>query len=38
LQVRDGADADAIDRGRAALADKARWHHGPAKLVVWGRS
>jgi SAM-dependent methyltransferase len=37
LQVRDRADADAIDRGRAALADTARWYHGPAKLVVWGR-
>jgi SAM-dependent methyltransferase len=37
LQVRDRADADAIDRGRAALADTARWHHGPAKLIVWGR-
>jgi SAM-dependent methyltransferase len=36
-QVRDRTDADAIDRGRAALADTARWYHGPAKLIVWGR-
>ena len=37
FQVRDRTDADAIDRGRAALADPARWYHGPAKLIVWGR-
>jgi SAM-dependent methyltransferase len=37
LQVRDRADADAIDRGRAALADTAHWYHGPAKLIVQGR-
>jgi SAM-dependent methyltransferase len=36
-QVRDRTDADAIDRGRAALADPAAWHYGPAKLIVWGR-
>ena len=37
LQARQRADADAIDRGRAALADTARWYFGPAKLIVWGR-
>jgi SAM-dependent methyltransferase len=37
FQVRDRTDADAIDRGRAALADAARWFHGPAKLIVSGR-
>ena len=37
LQVRDRTDADAIDRGLAALANTARWYPGPAKLVVWGR-
>jgi SAM-dependent methyltransferase len=36
-QLRDRTDADAIDRGRAALDDAARWYHGPAKLSVWGR-
>jgi SAM-dependent methyltransferase len=37
LQVRRRTDEDAIDRGRAALADTARWYFGPAKLTVWGR-
>ena len=37
LQARQRTDADAIDRGRAALADTARWYFGPAKLIVWGR-
>jgi SAM-dependent methyltransferase len=37
FQVRERADAAAIDRGRAALADAAHWYHGPAKLIVWGR-
>jgi SAM-dependent methyltransferase len=37
FQVRDRTDEDAIDRGRAALADTARWYHGPARHIVWGR-
>ena len=37
LQARQRTDADAIDRGRAALADTTRWYFGPAKLIVWGR-
>jgi SAM-dependent methyltransferase len=37
LQVRERTDADAIDRGRTALADTACWYLGPAKVIVWGR-
>jgi SAM-dependent methyltransferase len=37
LQVRDEADAAAIDAGRAALDDPAGWYHGPAKVIAWGR-
>ena len=42
LQARDRAvamhgQAEAIDRGREALEDPARWFHGPAKVIAWGR-
>ena len=42
LQVRDGIVATGVpgavvDAGRAALEDPARWFHGPAKVVAWGR-
>jgi SAM-dependent methyltransferase len=37
FQVRDRTDVNAIDRGREALADTARWYHGPAKFIVSGR-
>jgi SAM-dependent methyltransferase len=38
LQVRDNVDdPDALERGRAALADRSQWFHGPAKVIAWGR-
>ena len=42
LQARDrivamGMPGDVVDRGRAVLADPARWFHGPVKVVAWGR-
>lgn len=42
LQAREriaamGFSGEVMDAGRAALADPARWFHGPAKVVAWGR-
>jgi SAM-dependent methyltransferase len=40
LQVRDdagGVQAQALDRGRVALDDQARWFLGPARVIAWGR-
>jgi SAM-dependent methyltransferase len=42
LQARDrivarGVPGEIVDRGRAELEDPARWFHGPAKVIAWGR-
>jgi SAM-dependent methyltransferase len=42
VQVRDrgramGLAVEELDRGRAALADPARWFHGPTMIAAWGR-
>jgi SAM-dependent methyltransferase len=42
LQARKRAEAmglavEALDRGRAVLADPARWFHGPTIIAAWGR-
>jgi hypothetical protein len=43
LQVRDrmvsaGTPGEVVDAGRTALADPARWFHGPARVIAWGRA
>ena len=35
--VAAGAPGEVIDAGRAELEDPARWFHGPATIVAWGR-
>lgn len=42
LQARErivamGIPGEMIDEGRVALEDPARWFHGPAKVIAWGR-
>jgi SAM-dependent methyltransferase len=40
LQMSDDAGSDqaqAIERGRAALDDPAQWFLGPARVIAWGR-
>jgi SAM-dependent methyltransferase len=42
VQVRQRAQAmglavEDLDRGRGALADPARWFHGPTMIAAWGR-
>jgi SAM-dependent methyltransferase len=42
LQARErivarGVPGEIVDRGRAELGDPARWFHGPAKVIAWGR-
>jgi SAM-dependent methyltransferase len=42
VQVRErgqamGLPVEKLDRGRAALADPARWFHGPTMIAAWGR-
>jgi SAM-dependent methyltransferase len=32
-----GIPGEVVDAGRAVLADRERWFHGPAKIVSWGR-
>jgi SAM-dependent methyltransferase len=36
--VAHGIPRDIVDAGRAALEDRGRWFHGPAKVVAWGRA
>jgi SAM-dependent methyltransferase len=33
-----GIPAEVVDSGRAALANRERWFHGPAKIVTWGHA
>jgi ubiquinone/menaquinone biosynthesis C-methylase UbiE len=42
LQARErmiamGTPGEVVDAGRAVLEDPARWFHGPAKVIAWGR-